>query len=71
MTTAETAACLCGSAGFSGNLGSWGRGGEVEFNLQGLNSTPPLEPRAKISRKVLWESWFLVPGEGLNSTPGG
>ena len=49
------------------NLGSCGGGGEVEFNLQGLNSTPPLEPRTrvefnlapppgtKITTKVLWE----------------
>ena len=31
-----------------------GLGGEVEFNLQGLNSTPSLEPRTKIPRKLFW-----------------
>ena len=42
---------------FSENLGPW---------FLGIQ-TPPPAPR--LPEKFLWQSWFLVPGEGLNSTP--
>ena len=66
------------------NRGSGG-GREVEFNpspgtkilvlgcrggVGGLNSTR-FPRRNQDCHKLFWESWFLVPGEWLNSTPQG
>ena len=49
------------------NAGCWWEGGEVEFNLQGLKSTPGLERRTKNQDSHETFLVILVP-VGLNST---